>query len=102
MRFPEGGAPSQIVINQCVLQQVVTHVESVVRTALHSGTLELRAREQVANRGGNQDLARLRYAENPRCGVDRDASDFLPVELHFTGTDSGASSRLLRFGPVFR
>jgi hypothetical protein len=34
--------------------------------------------------------------------VDRDASDFLPVELHFTGTDSGASSRLLRFGPVFR
>ena len=29
MLIPEGGAPSEIVINQCVLQQVVTHVESV-------------------------------------------------------------------------
>jgi hypothetical protein len=33
MRLPEAGAPSQIVVNQCVLQQVVTHVESVIRTA---------------------------------------------------------------------
>jgi hypothetical protein len=29
MLIPEGGAPSEIVLNQCVLQQVVTHVESV-------------------------------------------------------------------------
>ena len=33
MRLPEGGAPSYIVINQCVLKQVVTHVESVVPAA---------------------------------------------------------------------
>ena len=33
MHLPERGAPSQIVINQCVLQQVVTHVKSVVRAA---------------------------------------------------------------------
>jgi hypothetical protein len=26
MRLPEGGAPSEVVISQCVLQQVVTHV----------------------------------------------------------------------------
>ncbi len=29
MLIPEGSAPSEIVINQCILQQVVTHVESV-------------------------------------------------------------------------
>jgi hypothetical protein len=29
MRLPEGGAPSKVVVNQCVFQQVVTHVESV-------------------------------------------------------------------------
>ena len=29
MLIAEAGAPSEIVINQCVLQQVVTHVESV-------------------------------------------------------------------------
>jgi hypothetical protein len=29
MLIPEGGTPGEIVINQCVLQQVVTHVESV-------------------------------------------------------------------------
>ena len=29
MLIPEGGTPSNIVINQCVLQQVVTHGESV-------------------------------------------------------------------------
>ena len=29
MLIPKGGAPNEIVINQCVLQQVVTHVESV-------------------------------------------------------------------------
>jgi hypothetical protein len=29
MLISERGAPSEIVINQCVLQQVVTHVESV-------------------------------------------------------------------------
>jgi len=31
MHLPEGGAPSQIVVNECVLQQVITHVDSVVR-----------------------------------------------------------------------
>src|SRR5918994_2483996 len=30
MHLPERGAPRQIVVNQYVLQQVVTHVESVV------------------------------------------------------------------------
>ena len=29
MLIPEGGTPGEIVINQCVLQQVVTHVQSV-------------------------------------------------------------------------
>ena len=29
MLIPEGGPPGEIVINQCVLQQVVTHVQSV-------------------------------------------------------------------------
>ena len=29
MRVPEGGAPSQIIVDQCVLQQVVTHALSV-------------------------------------------------------------------------
>ena len=29
MLIPDGGAPSEVVINQCVLQQVVTHMESV-------------------------------------------------------------------------
>jgi hypothetical protein len=29
MLIPEGGAPSKIVINQCVFQQVVSHGESV-------------------------------------------------------------------------
>jgi hypothetical protein len=29
MLIPECGAPSEVVINQCVLQQVVTHVEIV-------------------------------------------------------------------------
>jgi hypothetical protein len=38
MHLPEGGAPRQIVVNQCVLQQVITHVESVVR-ACRPGTL---------------------------------------------------------------
>ena len=33
MHLPEGGAPSYIVINQYVLQQVVTHVESVILAA---------------------------------------------------------------------
>jgi hypothetical protein len=37
MHLPKGGAPSQIVINQCVLQHVVTHVESVVRAAREEG-----------------------------------------------------------------
>jgi hypothetical protein len=33
MHVPEGGAPSQMVVDQCVLQQVVTHVEGVVQAA---------------------------------------------------------------------
>jgi hypothetical protein len=33
MRLPERGAPSYVVVNQCVLQQVVTHAESVIRAA---------------------------------------------------------------------
>jgi hypothetical protein len=33
MCVSESGAPSKIVIDQCVLQQVVTHVESVVPAA---------------------------------------------------------------------
>ena len=31
MHLPEGGTSSQIVVNQCVLQKVITHMESVVR-----------------------------------------------------------------------
>lgn len=31
MRLPERGTPSYVVVNQCVLQQVVTHAASVIR-----------------------------------------------------------------------
>ena len=30
MRLPEGGPSSQVVISQCVLQEVIVHVQSVV------------------------------------------------------------------------
>jgi hypothetical protein len=33
MGLPERGAPSYVVVNQCVLQQVVTHAASVIRAA---------------------------------------------------------------------
>ena len=33
MRLPERGAPSYVVVNHCVLQQVVTHAASVVWAA---------------------------------------------------------------------
>jgi hypothetical protein len=62
--------------------------------------LESGAREQVADGGGDHDFARLRYAENPRRGVDRNPSDLLTLELHFTGMDSGASGEAVCGGGV--
>jgi hypothetical protein len=40
MHLPEGGAPSQVVVDQCVLQQVITHVDSVVQARRPATLLE--------------------------------------------------------------
>jgi hypothetical protein len=39
-------------------------------------------------------------AENPRRGVDRNPSDLLTLELHFTSVDCGASGEAVRSGGV--
>lgn len=48
MRLPERGAPSYVVVNQCVLEQVVTHAASVIRAARdqcgHGDSLACRTR----------------------------------------------------------
>ena len=48
MLLPKCGAPSEIVINQCVLEQVVTHVESVYGRCMRSSRGLRHAREQGA------------------------------------------------------
>ena len=72
VRLPERSAPSYIVVNQCVLQQVVTHAESVIQPArknASTGTVSLgRSRRRFTCRGlrdGRMNAALIRRDNQP-------------------------------------